>query len=199
MRLSYCAQPTIVWAAAGLLALSLIVGCIGSSGSGGANSGKTTPGGTTSAPSGSGLASDAKRRYPLGTLSVVTVTIDGHAFRAWLAQEFDPRRPYVLEEGLMFVSSEEIADDQGMLFVFSDTGVRSFWMKNTIAPLDIAFAAADGRITKIWQMPPLTWDTFSSVEPVLFALEVKQGTFARLGIKEGDRMEIPQEAFNISP
>jgi hypothetical protein len=98
----------------------------------------------------------------------------------------------------MFVPPEEIADDQGMLFVFSDESIRGFWMRNTITPLDIAFARMDGTIVKIWQMPPRTLQTFSSIEPAMFALEVKQGTFGRLGIKEGDRLDIPPEVLTNS-
>jgi uncharacterized membrane protein (UPF0127 family) len=51
----------------------------------------------------------------------------------------------------------------------------------------------NGTIVKIWQMPPGTLRTFSSIEPAMFALEVKQGTFERLGIHEGDRIDIPRE------
>ncbi len=99
----------------------------------------------------------------------------------------------------MHVPSSEIADDQGMLFVFPDESVRGFWMKNTVAPLDIAFARADGTIVKIWQMPPLTWQTFSSIEPAMFALELKQGTLGRLGIREGQVMQIPKDALTTAP
>ena len=163
-----------------MAALTFLPGCFGS------------PGGANAQAGGS---SDALRRYPLGTLPTSTVTIDDHVFRVWLAQEFDPNRPGVQEEGLMYVRPDEIADDQGMLFVFSDERVRGFWMRNTITPLDIAFARFDGTIVKIWQMPALTWQTFSSVEPALFALEVKQGTFARLGVQEGDRLVVPEQAL----
>jgi len=164
-------------------ALAFLPGCIGSS------SGTSSQGGS----------SDALRRYPLGTLPTSTVTIDDHVFRVWLAQEFDPNRPGVQEEGLMLVRPEEIAADQGMLFVFNDERVRGFWMRNTITPLDIAFARFDGTIVKIWQMPALTWQTFSSIEPAMFALEVKQGTFAGLGIKEGDRIVVPSDALVAQP
>lgn len=169
--------------------LLAVAGCTGSSGIGGNST--PTSGATT-------RTSDASRHYPLDSLATSTVTIDDHVFRVWLAQEFDPQRPGVTQEGLMFVPTAEIADDQGMLFVFPDEAVRGFWMRNTIAPLDIAFARMNGTIVKIWQMPPLTLNTFSSIEPAMFALEVKQGTFARLGIKEGDRMVIPGDVL-IAP
>jgi uncharacterized membrane protein (UPF0127 family) len=173
--------------------LMLIGGCFSSGG----NNSTGTTGGSTSAPA--RRSSDVLRKYSLDSLATATITIDGDPFRVWLAQEFDTTRPGMVEEGLMFVPTDEIADDQGMLFVFSDEQIRGFWMKNTIAPLDIAFARMDGTIVKIWQMPPLTLETFSSIEPAMFALEVKQGTFERLGIKEGDQMVIPAGVFKTGP
>ena len=184
MRAVTAYRAAIFAGAALAAALALLPGCFGS------------PGGTNAQ---AGRSSDALRRYSLGTLPTSTVTIDGNTFRVWLAQEFDPNRPGVQEEGLMYVQPAEIADDQGMLFVFSDEQVRGFWMRNTITPLDIAFARLDGTIVKIWQMPALTWQTFSSVEPALFALEVKQGTFARLGVQEGDRLMVPDQALVPAP
>ena len=169
----------------------LLTGCFGAGGNNG--SGVAGSGGTDE------RASDARRDYPLDSLPTTTVTIGDHTFHVWLAQEFDEDRTGATAEGLMHVPSEEIADDQGMLFVFSDERLRGFWMRNTIAPLDIAYARMDGTIVKIWQMPPLTLQTFPSIEPAMFALEVKQGTFERLGINEGDRIIIPDEAFKIHP
>lgn len=151
----------------------------------------------------SGGGSSAQRRFPLNTLKTSTLTISpapapgqsardlpSHTFRIWLATTSDQQ-----QEGLMYVPIEDIPDDQGMLFVFSDERVRGFWMKNTITSLDIAFARADGTIVAVHTMPPLTLQTFSSIEPAMFALEVKAGTFARLGIREGDRMNIPDDVF----
>lgn len=99
----------------------------------------------------------------------------------------------------MHVLPRELADDQGMLFIFDDERVRSFWMLNTVTPLDIAFARLNGTIVKTWQMPAQTLQSFSSIEPAMFALEVKQGTFARLGIREGDRMEVPASLLAPAP
>jgi uncharacterized membrane protein (UPF0127 family) len=132
----------------------------------------------------------SRRKFPLKELETTTVTIGENAFRVWLATTQEQRR-----EGLMFVSDEEIADDQGMLFVFQREQYLSFWMRNTFISLDIAFARADGTIVTIHTMPPLTLRTFPSIEPAMFALEVKAGTFERLNIREGDRIEIPESVF----
>jgi uncharacterized membrane protein (UPF0127 family) len=186
------------WRRGGSLVLAALLtlvlsGCVGSPGNTSGNGGTATqPGDATSS-----RASDAVREYPLDSLATTTVQIDEHAFRIWLAQDFDPDRPRVVQEGLMHVPTAEIEDDQGMLFVFYDERVRTFWMFNTIAPLDIAFARMDGTIVQTWEMPALTTHLFSSIEPAMFALEVKRGTFERLGIKAGDRIEIPATALDI--
>ena len=134
-----------------------------------------------------GRRSDAQRRFPLDSLRTAALKINEHEFQAWLAISNDQHT-----EGLMYVPEDEIRDDQGMLFVFNDEEPRSFWMRNTITSLDIAFARSDGRI---WTMPPLTLNSFPSIEPAMFALEVKAGTFQRLAIREGDRIQIPDEAL----
>ena len=168
-------------------------GCFGSSGGSAGNSDSS---GSADAAQ---RTSDARRQFPLDSLPTAQVSIKAHTFRVWLAQEFDDSRVGVVQEGLMHVPSAEIADDQGMLFVFSDERLRGFWMLNTIAPLDIAYARMNGTIVKIWQMPPMTLKTFPSIEPAMFALEVKQGTFDRLGITAGDQITIPDDVFKTQP
>lgn len=91
-------------------------------------------------------------------------------------------------QGLMY--REDLPPGTGMLFVFPDTQVRSFWMQNTYVPLDIAFMDADLRIVDIQQMEPETVDFHESRAPAMFALEVPQGWFAQQGIRVGDRAEV---------
>jgi uncharacterized membrane protein (UPF0127 family) len=160
--------------------LVLVGGCLGSGAS----------------TSGSG---ETQRQYALSTIPTVTVTIGTHPIRAWLAQEFDTQRPGIVQEGLMFVPAEDLEGDVGMLFVFRSERIRGFWMQNTITPLDIAFARMDGTIVKTWPMPALSLQSYSSIEPVMYALEMKQGSFARLGIQEGDRLVIPTAALLPAP
>ncbi len=134
------------------------------------------------------------RQFPLDTLPTDTVQVRGNTFRTWLATT-----PEQQAEGLMHVPESDIADDQGMLFVFPDEALRGFWMKDTITSLDIAFARMDGTIVAIHTMPPLTLRNFWSIEPAMFALEVKAGTFARLGVAEGDVIELPAGVFKSLP
>ena len=89
------------------------------------------------------------------------------------------------------ILTHDAGQERGMLFVFEAEQPLAFWMLNTITPLDIAYIRTDGKLVKIHTMPPLTTQTFPSVEPARYALEVRAGTFAKLGIAEGDQAEIP--------
>lgn len=92
------------------------------------------------------------------------------------------------QRGLMF--RERLSEDEGMLFVFERADHLSFWMKNTLIPLSIAFIDADDKIVQIEHMEPLDEQTLHrSVTPVLYALEVNQGWFERHRINVGDRVQ----------
>jgi len=86
--------------------------------------------------------------------------------------------------GLMHRAS--LPDGEGMLFVFDRDQRLSFWMKNTVIPLSIAFIASDGRITEIRDLRPLDLNPVVSSRSVRYALEVPQGWFARAGVAPGD-------------
>ncbi len=91
-------------------------------------------------------------------------------------------------EGLMY--RQEVPDGTGMLFIFEDNQVRSFWMQNTYVALDIAFLDASFAVVDIQQMEPLTTDPHESAAPAMFALEVRRGWFAERGIAVGARPEV---------
>ncbi|TGQ17526.1 MULTISPECIES: DUF192 domain-containing protein [unclassified Mesorhizobium] len=93
------------------------------------------------------------------------------------------------EAGLMF--RRTMADDHGMLFVFDRTGEVDFWMKNTPMALDLVFVGEDGRIKAIKPGEPESEAIISPGQPVRFVLELKAGTAARDGIKEGDLLRHP--------
>ena len=88
--------------------------------------------------------------------------------------------------GLMFRT--ELADGEGMLFVFERDDFLSFWMKDTLIPLSIAFILTDGRITEIRDMEPGNLNPVRSNRSVRYALEVPQGWFSRVNIVVGDRL-----------
>ena len=139
---------------------------------------------------GSDMSDVSRRQFPLSSLETATVTVKDHTLRVWVV-----RSEAQQAEGLMWVGPDDIADDQGMLFVNDAPRLLSFWMKNTLIPLDIAYARDDGRIVKIWTMQPGELTGYPSVEPARFALEVKAGTFARLGVVAGDRLAIPADVL----
>jgi uncharacterized membrane protein (UPF0127 family) len=85
----------------------------------------------------------------------------------------------------------ELAENAGMLVAFNREGPRSFWMRNTLIPLSIAYIASDGRIVDIQDMQPLDDTSHPSAEPAQYALEVNQGFFAERGIEVGNVVEIP--------
>ncbi|HVP68241.1 MAG TPA: DUF192 domain-containing protein [Anaeromyxobacteraceae bacterium] len=96
------------------------------------------------------------------------------------------------QRGLMF--RKELADDRGMIFVFDEEGEHSFWMKNTLIPLDLIFIDGQGRVTGIVERAqPLTLEPRLG-GPSRYVLEVAGGWAARRGVKAGDRVriEIPQ-------
>ncbi|MCL2809223.1 MAG: DUF192 domain-containing protein [Treponema sp.] len=91
-------------------------------------------------------------------------------------------------QGLMYRQS--LPDGEGMLFVYESDQILSFWMKNTYIPLTIAFINFEGRITEIRDMYPHDTNAIYSNRPVRYALEVPQGWFSRIGVKEGDTVII---------
>ncbi len=94
------------------------------------------------------------------------------------------------QRGLM--GRTELAENAGMLFVYEAEQPRSFWMKDTLIPLSIAYIAAEGWIVDIQDMQPLDETSYSSAEPARYALEVNQGFFREQGIQVGDRLDLPE-------
>ncbi|MGQ9693816.1 MAG: DUF192 domain-containing protein [Thermodesulfobacteriota bacterium] len=91
--------------------------------------------------------------------------------------------------GLMFRS--KLAENEGMLFIYEQNEILSFWMKNTFIPLSIAFIDREGTIVDMQDMEPFSLDTHRSARPAQYALEVNKGWFQKNGIKVGDAVKIP--------
>ena len=80
-------------------------------------------------------------------------------------------------------------EDRGMLFLFDDTDVRSFWMVNTPLSLDIIFVGEDMSIVKIHQSTtPYSDASLESGAPAKYVVETNAGYCARNGIMEGDKI-----------
>jgi uncharacterized membrane protein (UPF0127 family) len=86
-----------------------------------------------------------------------------------------------------------LAEDAGMLFVYPEERELSFWMKDTLIPLSIAFMDREGRIVDIQDMKALddTPPHYASAEPAQYALEVNKGFFDERGVEVGDEARLP--------
>lgn len=97
------------------------------------------------------------------------------------------RTPEEQERGLMFRKS--LPADGGMIFPMVPPREASFWMKNTLIPLDMIFVRSDGSIARIAaNTEPYSLTPVSSLEPVAAVLEIAGGRAAELGIAEGDHV-----------
>jgi uncharacterized membrane protein (UPF0127 family) len=92
------------------------------------------------------------------------------------------------ETGLMY--RRTLDPDAGMLFVWQQPVLDSFWMKNTYIPLSIAFIGSNGTIQEVQLMAPQTETLHTPAQPYLYALEVNQGFFNDNGITMGDRVTL---------
>lgn len=111
-------------------------------------------------------------------------TIGGQTFILELAITSEERRV-----GLS--NRDYLAPDGGMLFVFSQESTLSFWMRDTLIPLDILFLNSDRRITNIHTMipqpgvPTNQLTLYRSTRPALYAVEVNAGIAGELGLEPG--------------
>ncbi|MCA1653871.1 MAG: DUF192 domain-containing protein [Sphingomicrobium sp.] len=122
-------------------------------------------------------------------LAQVPLTIAGHGASHRFTVEV-AASPAEQEKGLMF--RESLAPDRGMIFPLARVDVATFWMKNTLIPLDMVFIRADGTIARVAaNAVPMTLDVVSSEEPVSAVLELAGGRAAELGIRPGDRVRWP--------
>lgn len=111
------------------------------------------------------------------------VRVGRHTFSLELADTPEERR-----RGLMY--REDLGPDEGMLFVFPDSRMRSFWMRNTPLPLSIAYIDDSGVILEIHEMEPFSEAPVPSSHPVRYALEVNAGRFTEVGVRPGDRIQL---------
>jgi uncharacterized membrane protein (UPF0127 family) len=89
--------------------------------------------------------------------------------------------------GLMY--RDTLAENQGMLFVFDNEEVRSFWMKNTVLSLDMIFVNARNEIVTIHKhTTPYSEETYESTRPAKCVLEVNAGYIDKQKISVGDRV-----------
>lgn len=129
----------------------------------------------------SGAGSTWAQDGPQARLAAVPLTAGIHVIQAELAVT-----PAQQATGMMF--RREMGANEGMLFVNESAGVRCFWMRNTLLPLTIAFLADDGTIVNLADMAPRNDASHCSAKPVRYALEMRQGWFAKRGLQAGQRL-----------
>ncbi len=165
-------QP-VRWSIALALMVLMSAGCASAEGE--------DPGEASAPETGAQAASDQQQRRP-------------PPGRAWVIFDADTvlveiaRTPNERAEGLMY--REDLPDGTGMIFLFDDSQIRSFWMQNTYIPLDIAYMDAGLSVVDIQAMTPLTTEGYESAAPAMFALEVPQGWFSAHGIGVGSTAEL---------
>ncbi|MGA0541537.1 DUF192 domain-containing protein [Neotabrizicola sp. VNH66] len=142
----------------------------------------------------------------VGTLTLVLCALPQFLFAAGACSEarVDLRGPFgqqsfaveVAESteerarGLMF--RETMAADTGMLFVYETPRRASFWMENTLIPLDMIFADEAGRVTRVHaNAVPLDRTPIDGGDGVRFVLEINGGLAAKLGIAPGAELRHP--------
>jgi uncharacterized membrane protein (UPF0127 family) len=100
------------------------------------------------------------------------------------------------QKGLMGV--ESLPADEGMAFVFDEPSGSTFWMKDTLIPLSIAFVDDTGRVIGLRDMQPCEADpcpTYGIDEPYVLAIEANLGWFDEAGIEVGDHAELRVSAY----
>ncbi len=98
--------------------------------------------------------------------------------------------------GLMGV--ERLPADEGMAFVYDEPVSSTFWMKDTLIPLSIAFLGEDDRVIGVRDMQPCEADpcpTYGVDGPYILAIEANLGWFEDHGIQAGDQAELRVSAY----
>ncbi|QJE72923.1 DUF192 domain-containing protein [Aerophototrophica crusticola] len=141
-----------------------------------------------------GLLAHPALSETLATDSLVIETAGGAKHRFTVELAITPAQQ---ARGLMY--RERMDDDKGMLFPYDRPQPLSFWMKNTLIPLDIIYIAEGGRILNIANAKPLDLTPLYSEGPAIAALEVNGGLAARLGIRLGDMVRHPAVGTKRAP
>lgn len=130
---------------------------------------------------------DSAPRHVQSGLPVIPLTVSSssgkHAFRVELA-----RTEQEQAKGLMFRTA--MGKDEGMIFPMVPPRTASFWMRNTVIPLDLIFVGQDHRILNIAaNAVPYDETPLFSAGVSIAVLELNGGRAAQLGIKAGDKVE----------
>jgi|SRR3989344_4109172 len=125
--------------------------------------------------------------FLLGCASEKQVCFESNCFEVETSDN-----PLERTQGLMFRSS--LDENKGMLFIFESSGLYSFWMKNTLIPLDIIWINENLEIIDIQRdAQPCTSEvckSYSLSSEALYVLEINSGLTEKYGMNIGDKVEI---------
>ena len=125
-------------------------------------------------------------RSPAGLEQLpLTITSNGreHHFTVEVARTGE-------EQAMGLMYRTQLSPDRGMIFPMEPARNASFWMRNTLIPLDMIFVRADGTIANIAaNTVPYSEEPVPSEGPVAAVLEIAGGRSAELGIKPGDTVK----------
>lgn len=98
-------------------------------------------------------------------------------------------RQHEQQRGLMHVKS--MPENEGMLFLYEHGRQVSFWMRNTLIPLDIGYFDSEGTLLEVHPMYPHVEDPVLSFSgDIRYALEMNQGWFGKNNVKAGAKLDM---------
>lgn len=138
-----------------------------------------------------GACNDGARRAekPAAPGPSVVLQVAGRSVQAELALD-----DYARGRGLMHRTRLE--PDAGMLFVFPDEQPRTFWMHDTLIPLDIVFLESSGAVINVARgQPGVERPGYHSARPARMVLELNGGWCEAHGLRPGDVVPVPPEVL----
>ncbi|MCX6726937.1 MAG: DUF192 domain-containing protein [Candidatus Shapirobacteria bacterium] len=116
--------------------------------------------------------------------STIPLTINNEVFNLEVAKT-------VQQHTIGLMNRQYLCPNCGMIFIFGLELPQSFWMKNTLIPLDIIFLDKNGQVINISQGTPKSLDLIPSVKPAQYVIELNAGVSQRINLHTGDSISLP--------
>lgn len=133
-------------------------------------------------------ADNPSRINQLKSLKKVDIKAAGTTVHAWIMDTESKR-----QEGMMFLTTKDVAENQAMIFVFTSTQSKDngFWMHNCPLGLDIIYIDPHHKVVNVGDGAPQNDKTVPALKDYDFVLEVRRGWAKRHGLKPGALVGIP--------